>query len=81
MPALTPDIPQVERQVIDMTNAFRKEMRLGPLVTNAKLAAAARAYGAYLARNGAFSHTADGREPSDRAEAAGMTGQFSRVMR
>lgn len=66
-----PDIPAVETAIVEMTNAFRRENKLGEVTPNPVLAKAARDYAAYLARSGAFSHTADGREPSARAESAG----------
>jgi hypothetical protein len=70
MPVL-PDLPQTEVAIFEMTNAFRKEHNLGVLKPNAALAAAARAFAAYLGKTGKFGHEADGREPHERAEAAG----------
>lgn len=72
-----PDIPTVEIAIVEMTNAFRREHKLGEVKTNPELAKAARDYAAYLARSGSFSHTADGREPAARAESAGY--QFCQV--
>ncbi|MEQ1710072.1 MAG: CAP domain-containing protein, partial [Hyphomicrobium sp.] len=66
-----PDVPQVEVAIVELTNAFRREHKLGEVKANAALAKAARDYAAFLARSGTFSHTADGREPSARAESAG----------
>jgi hypothetical protein len=71
MTALVPDLPQVELAVVEMTNRARAEQKLAAVATNPQLAAAARAYAAYLAKNGAFSHSADGREAGDRITAAG----------
>jgi hypothetical protein len=70
MPAL-PDLPRTEAAIIEMTNQFRKENRLGSLKRNPALAAAARAFADYLAATGKFAHKADGREPYQRAEAQG----------
>ena len=70
MPVL-PDLPQTELAIVEMTNAFRKEQRLGALKPNAALTAAARAFADYLGRTGKFAHEADGREPHQRAEAQG----------
>jgi hypothetical protein len=70
MPAL-PDLPRTEAAIIEMTNAFRQENRLGPVKYNRALAAAARAFARYLAASGKFAHEADGREPYQRAEAQG----------
>jgi hypothetical protein len=66
-----PDLPKTEIAIVEMTNAFRKEMRLGAVKPNAALAAAARAFAEYLAKTGAFAHEADGRQPAERVEAQG----------
>lgn len=66
-----PDVAKVEAAIFVMTNAFRQDNQLAAVKPNPLLAAAARAYGEYLARTGQFSHTADGRQPVDRATAAG----------
>ena len=71
MPVALPDLPQAETVIVEMTNAFRAESHLGGVVPNAILKAAAQAYANYLAQTGAFAHTADGRQPADRAAAAG----------
>ena len=70
MPNL-PDLPQTEIAIVEMTNAFRKENKLGEVKPNAALSAAARAFAHYLAQTGKFAHEADGREPSDRAAEQG----------
>ena len=69
--ATLPDLPQTEMAIVELTNAFRKESRLGEVKPNAALSAAARAFAAYLAKTGKFAHEADGRQPAQRAEAAG----------
>ena len=56
--ATLPDLPKTEIAIIQMTNAFRREQKLGTLSSNKQLAAAARAYAAYLAKAGALSHSA-----------------------
>ncbi|MGE0023295.1 MAG: CAP domain-containing protein [Hyphomicrobium sp.] len=71
MPAVLPDIPTVETQIIAMTNAYRGRQGLGAVKANANLTKAARAYAKYLADTGTFSHTADGREAGDRITSAG----------
>jgi len=71
MPAVLPDTPTVEAAIIEMTNAFRAQEKLGKVAANAALTQAARAYAAYLARTGQFSHTADGRQAGDRIASAG----------
>jgi hypothetical protein len=71
VPATLPDLPQTEIAIVEMTNAFRKENKLGEVKPNAALTAAARAFAHYLAKTGKFAHEADGREPSDRAAEQG----------
>lgn len=71
MAALTPDYAQVETHVIEMTNAFRRENKLGQVRINAKLSAAARKYAALLAKTQEFSHTAGGTTAGDRIKASG----------
>jgi cysteine-rich secretory family protein len=66
-----PDLPQTEIAIVEMTNAFRKENKLGALTPNRALAAAARAFATYLGKSGKFAHEADGRKPAERAEAQG----------
>ena len=66
-----PDIPAVEQVVIDMTNAFRRENRLGQVTASPALSKTARAYATYLAKNNAFSHTADNRDVGTRASSSG----------
>jgi hypothetical protein len=73
MPAVFPDTPVVEAAIIDLTNTFRGRQKLGSLTANPDLKAAARAYAAYLAKSGQFSHTADGRVVGDRISSAGYT--------
>jgi uncharacterized protein YkwD len=68
-PAPTPD--RLEADVFEAANGFRVENGLPALRPNPILAADARAYAEYLASTGKFSHTADGRDPGQRARAAG----------
>lgn len=68
---MTPDLPQVESAIIEMTNAFRAQNGLGAVRSDLKLRTAAQRYGRYLIATDAFSHTADGKGPAQRAEAAG----------
>jgi uncharacterized protein YkwD len=70
-PAGPADPLEVEQMILDRTNAFRREQGLAELAEDARLTEDARAFARYLARTGRFSHTADGREPSERARAAG----------
>ena len=73
MAVLTPDIAKTELAIIELTNAFRAEQKLAPVQANPALTAAARAFAKFLASSDLFSHTADGRQPSDRVKAAGYT--------
>ncbi len=66
-----PQIPVVERFVVEMTNTLREEKKLGEVHSNAQLRAAATAYADYLAKSKTFSHTADGRQAGDRISEAG----------
>ena len=69
--ATLPDLPQTEIAIVEMTNAFRKDSKLGALKPNPALTAAARAFAKYLGETGRFGHEADGRHPAQRAEAQG----------
>ncbi|WP_290986474.1 CAP domain-containing protein [Hyphomicrobium sp.] len=71
MGALVPDLPKVEQHIVDMTNQVRQEKNLPALKVDAMLSKAARAFAQSVANSGKFSHTADGRTPAQRAEAAG----------
>lgn len=68
---VTPDIPAVEQHVVELTNEFRARHKRAAVKPNKTLSQAARAFARYLALNDQFSHTADGREPAQRAERAG----------
>lgn len=71
MGALVPDIAKVETAIIDLTNAFRRENRLGEVRANARLTEVARAFAEHLARTETFSHSADGRTPAERVKRSG----------
>jgi len=68
---MLPDLPQTEVAIVEMTNAFRIEHKLGAVKPNAALTAAAKAFADYLAKTGKFTHAADGRAPHERALAQG----------
>jgi uncharacterized protein YkwD len=65
------DVAAVSQVVVERTNAFRASEGVGTVQPNDALARAAREFAGYLARTGEVSHTADGRQPGDRAAAAG----------
>jgi hypothetical protein len=67
----TPDIAKVEAAIVEMTNTLRRQHKVGEVKPDPKLEAAARSYARFLADTPIFSHTADGRQPSDRAKSAG----------
>lgn len=70
MPDL-PDIAKTEAAIVQLTNEFRRADKLVEVKRNSELDVTARLFAAYLAKTGRFAHEADGREPSDRAKAAG----------
>ena len=69
--AKEPDLAEAERLIAGRTNEFRAEQGLARLEPNAPLAQAAQAFADYMARTDKYGHAADGRQPSDRAEARG----------
>lgn len=71
MAAALPDLAKAEAAIVELTNAFRQQNKLAPVKPDKQLTATARAYATFLASRDLFSHTADGRQPSDRATAAG----------
>ena len=70
MPIL-PDLPQAELAIVELTNAFRREQKLGVAAGESALTKAAREYARFLSATSVFSHEADGRRSSDRIAAAG----------
>jgi uncharacterized protein YkwD len=68
-----PEPGQVETALVGAANAFRAENGLPRLTREDRLSDEARGFAQYLARTNTFSHTADGREPQERAEAAGYS--------
>jgi hypothetical protein len=69
--ATAADLAEAERLIARRTNEFRAEQSLGRLEPNAALQFAAQAFADYMARTDRYGHTADGRQPSDRAESRG----------
>jgi hypothetical protein len=57
--------------VYEETNRFRRSEQLAPLETSRELDAAAQAYARFMAKTGKYGHTADGRQPAERASAHG----------
>jgi hypothetical protein len=63
--------PGAEQQVLEHTNALRKAQGVAALSPDARLAAAARDFAAFMAKTGKYGHAADGRDPAERAAAQG----------
>ncbi len=69
--ARTPDLNRVATLIFEGTNRFRHLHGVPELKLNPELGKAARDFAGYLAKTDKFSHTADGRQPAQRAAAAG----------
>ncbi len=67
----TPDLREAAAMILKRTNAFRSAQGRSELQENAKLMQAAQDFADYLARTDRFSHTVDGRQPSERVVAHG----------
>jgi uncharacterized protein YkwD len=70
-PARAADAAEVAQVIVERTDAFRASQGLGALRPSDALAKAALEFARFMARSGQVSHTADGRQPGDRAAAAG----------
>ncbi|MEX2578013.1 MAG: CAP domain-containing protein [Verrucomicrobiales bacterium] len=64
------DIAETEAAIFRDANRFRKQNDLEPLERNDELDAAARDFAGYMAETHRYGHTADDRQPSERASAA-----------
>ena len=62
---------EVEAQITELTNAFRKTQGLNPVEADEALAKAAAKFGAYLAKEGVLGHRAGGTTPAERVKAVG----------
>jgi uncharacterized protein YkwD len=62
-----PDLARVKELIFTATNQFRRQEGRGELRLNPELGRAAQYFADYLARTDKFSHTADGKEPWERA--------------
>ena len=65
------ELEQVEQQIVKLTNEFRAREGRETVKPNEHLAAAAEYFAGYMARTGRYGHTADGQQPSQRAEKHG----------
>ena len=66
-----PNLREVESRLIAGTNEFRASQQRPKLAENEELAAAASKFAQFMARADKYGHTADGRDPSRRAEEQG----------
>lgn len=69
--AKRPELERVEELIVARVNEFRGKQGLKKVEPNKSLAAAAKEFAQYMARTGRYGHTADGRQPSERARAHG----------
>ena len=65
------DLSSAEKIVVDATNAFRREEGLGTVKPDPALGHAARDFAEFMAHTDRYGHTADGRNPGDRAAGKG----------
>ncbi|MEZ6091944.1 MAG: CAP domain-containing protein [Pirellulaceae bacterium] len=65
------DVKQAGRQIIQLTNDFRKEHQLEAVQMNEEMQAAAEKFAQFMAESDKYGHGADGRTPAQRVEAAG----------
>jgi uncharacterized protein YkwD len=66
-----PDLKRASDIIVAMTNEFREGQGWEPVEVNAELADAASYFADYMAGTDAYSHTADGKTPSERAQEHG----------
>ena len=71
------DLPDMEKVLLDLTNAERKKEGLKPVRWNPVLAKVARAHAENMAQQKKEVHVLDGKSPSDRVKAAGY--RYSRT--
>jgi hypothetical protein len=67
----SPRIDEVEKQLLEATNEFRKKEDRGPLKADPKLEKTARDFAGFMARTDKYGHEADDSEPQQRAKAHG----------
>lgn len=66
-----PDLKKAAEDIVERTNAFRKEQGRSALSVDAKLTRAAAYFAGYMAREDRYGHTADGKRPAERAKEHG----------
>jgi len=67
-------LPDLERQILELTNAERSKEGLQPLTVQAKLTRAAQSHTANMARQRKLDHVLDGQGPTERLTAVGYRG-------
>jgi uncharacterized protein YkwD len=65
------DLSKTAGLIVRRTNDFRKSEKRQPVEVSVKLTQAAHDFADYLAKTNSFSHTADGKQPADRARSHG----------
>lgn len=65
------DVDEAAQRVIEETNAFRAANGLDIVAPNPKLRDASHEFARYMPENGRYGHDADGRNPTQRAQAQG----------
>jgi uncharacterized protein YkwD len=70
-PKARADVEKVTAQIVERTNAFRKEEGRAKVEVNQKLSKAAHYFADFMARNDRYGHSADGNQPAGRAKKYG----------
>lgn len=70
-PTKKPDLNEVEQQIVERTNAFRKEQDRESVKVDQTLTQTANEFAQFMARTDKYGHHADGRSPSERAKSQG----------
>jgi uncharacterized protein YkwD len=65
------DLADTERIILEATNQFRREEGVGAVKPSASLTQAAREFANFMAQTDRYGHSADGRNPTDRAASQG----------
>jgi uncharacterized protein YkwD len=66
-----PDFAAAATAIVEQTNAFRKKEGRGPVAVDGKLAADAKDFAEFMAKNDEYGHHADGSGPGERAKRHG----------
>src|SRR5438093_8390140 len=69
--AAAAELAEAAKRILEQTNEFRAAQSVEPVATSRELAAAADAFARFIAQSANLSHTADGRQPAERASAQG----------